>query len=73
MNNQVLINKTDMNGDYTTVYFTVPSLNIDSQMKISNDDFVKQINQGGYKALGIYLLQQLDDGIQAMLRGDIDG
>lgn len=69
MNSQVLINRTDMDGDYTIVYFTVPSLNIDSQIKVSNDDFIKQVGIGGYVQLGLFLLQQLDDGIQNILNG----
>lgn len=67
MNNQVLINRTDMNGDYTTIYFTVPSLSIDSQMKVSNEDFIRQLGIGGYAQLGLFLLTQLNRGIQDII------
>lgn len=67
MNRQVLINRTDMNGDYTTVYFTVPSLNIDSQMQVLNEDFIRQLSIGGYTQLGLFLLNQLDKGIQDII------
>lgn len=64
----VLINQTDTSHGETTIYFIVPSLNIDSQYKMSSDEFVKQLGEGGFKGLGNYILKQLDIGIQALLK-----
>ena len=68
MNGNVLINKTDINNGETIVYFTVPVLNLDGQAKITSADFVDQIANGGYDALGKYLLQQLCTNIQGLLK-----
>ncbi|WP_270333006.1 hypothetical protein [Ligilactobacillus acidipiscis] len=67
MDDKVLINRTDMDGDYTIVYFKVPSLNIDSKMKVLNVDFIKQLSIGGYAQLGLFLLNQLNKGIESLI------
>lgn len=72
MNSDVLISKTDVEDNYTTVFFTVPSLNIDSKIKVENDTFIKQVSSGGYRQLGVYLLKELDKGIQNLIRGSSD-
>jgi len=66
-NNDVLINKTDIDNDNTIVYFTVPSLNIDSRLKITNDEFTNQMSIGGFKQLGHYLIEQLEIGLNNLL------
>lgn len=66
---EVLIKRTDTNGDKTTVYFLVKSMYIDSEMTMDNEEYIKQISEGGFKQLGKYLMQYLVDGLQGLLKG----
>lgn len=67
MNNYVLINSTENNNNNITIYFTIPSLNIDSQATITQDTFAQQISLGGFNQLGVYLVELLDKGLQGLL------
>lgn len=65
----VLINRMDREDDKNTVvYFMIPSLNIDSQMKVPTDKFMALLAEGGYAGLATYLMEQLDVGLQALLK-----
>lgn len=67
MNSDVAINRTTTDKDGITVYFTIPALNIDSQYHMTNDEFESQMSIGGFKQLGHYLVEQLENGLNAML------
>lgn len=64
----VLINRMDNEDKNTVVYFTIPSLNVDSQMKVPSDKFVSLLSEGGFVGLEKYLMEQLDLGLQALLK-----
>lgn len=64
----VLINRMDNEDKNTVVYFTIPSLNVDSQMKVPSDKFVSLLSEGGFIGLEKYLMEQLDVGLQALLK-----
>lgn len=64
----VLINRMDNEDKNTVVYFTIPSLNVDSQMKVPSDKFVSLLSEGGFIGLEKYLMEQLDIGLQALLK-----
>lgn len=66
--NNVLINRMDNEDKNTVVYFTIPSLNVDSQMKVPSDKFVSLLSGGGFIGLEKYLMEQLDTGLQALLK-----
>ena len=66
----VLINRMDNEDKQTIVYFTIPSLNIDSQMKVPSDKFVSLLSEGGFIGLEKYLMEQLNVGLQALLKDD---
>lgn len=67
MDNYVLINSTENSNNNITIYFTIPSLNVDSQATITQDIFAQQISLGGFNQLGIYLVELLDMGLQGLL------
>lgn len=64
----VLINRMDNENKQTVVYFTIPSLNVDSQMKVPSDKFVSLLSEGGFIGLEKYLMEQLDTRLQALLK-----
>lgn len=64
----VLINRMDNEDKQTVVYFMIPSLNIDSKMRVPSDKFVSLLSEGGYAGLATYLMEQLDTGLQALLK-----
>lgn len=63
----VLINRTEQIPDGIVVYFTVPSINIDSQLQMTNNIYIEQISNGGFVQLGKFLLQELNQSISALL------
>lgn len=64
----VLINRMDNEDKNTVVYFTIPSLNVDSQMKVPSDKFASLLSEGGFIGLEKYLMEQLETGLQALLK-----
>lgn len=68
MNSGVSINEMRINGDMVNIKFFVTSLNIDSQFNMDKQEYLTTLNDGGFVGLGRYLLQQLDNGIQALLK-----
>jgi hypothetical protein len=68
MNGEVSINEMRINGDMVNIKFFVTSLNIDSQYNMDKQEYLKTLNDGGFNGLGKYLLEQLDSGIQALLK-----
>lgn len=68
MNSNVLINKTNIDGDSITVYFMIPALNIDSQYQMTNKDFQEQMSIGGFKQLGYFLIETLENGLRNMMK-----
>ena len=64
----VLINRMDNEDKNTVVYFTIPSLNVDSQMKVPSDKFASLLSEGGFIGLEKYLMEKLDIGLQALLK-----
>lgn len=70
MNLDVTIERTDLANDSTTVYYSIKGLNISGNMKLLNTDFQKAVGDGGYTALGTYILQKLYDQLGNALDGD---
>lgn len=69
MDNNVIINKTENRDGNIIVYFLVPSLSIDSHLSIDNKVFEDLMYKGGFSQLSLYLVEQLDVGLQALLKG----
>lgn len=63
----VRINKTDARDNNITIYFTVPTLSIDGEHQLTKKEFEDQMSIGGFKQLGRYLIEQLENGLSAML------
>lgn len=70
MSLEVTIERTDLANDSTTVYYTVKGLNISGNMKLLNTEFQKAVGDGGYTALGTYILRQLYTQLGSALGGD---
>lgn len=64
----VLINRTEQTPDGLVVYYTIPGLSVDSQLQMTNDQYIDEIQSGGFIALGQYILKQLDIGIQGLIK-----
>lgn len=70
MSLDVTIERTDLANDSTTVYYSIKGLNISGNMKLLNTDFQKAVGDGGYTALGTYILQQLYNQLGNAVEGD---
>lgn len=66
-NSDVRINKTDARDNNITIYFTIPKLSIDSEYQLTKEEFENQMSVGGFKQLGHYLVEKLENGLSAML------
>lgn len=68
MEENVIISRMENNSGKTTIYFMVPSLNIDSHYAMETDRFTSVLTSGGFSGLAQELLKELDTGIQALIK-----
>ncbi|HJE97086.1 MAG TPA: hypothetical protein K8V00_05640 [Ligilactobacillus acidipiscis] len=67
MNEKVYIARTAINGDNTSVDYSVYQLNINGTMIMTNDEFVEAIADHGYVGLGNFILKKLDEQLGALI------
>lgn len=65
--NNILITGTRTNGNTIYIDYTIPSINIDGTAEMTNDEFVEKL-QGGFSSLGNYILEDIVDRINSLLK-----
>lgn len=68
MEENVIISRMENNNGKTTIYFMVPSLNIDSHYDMETNKFSSVLTSRGFSGLAQELLKELDNGIQALIK-----
>lgn len=66
-NEKVYIARTAINGDNTSVDYSVYQLNINGTMMMTNDEFVKAISDHGYVGLGNFILKKLNEQLDSLI------
>lgn len=67
MSEKVYIARTAVNGDNTSVDYSVYQLNINGTMTMTNDEFIKAISDCGYIGLGDFILEKLSKQLSTLI------
>lgn len=70
MSEKVYIARTAVNGDNTSVDYSVSQLNINGTMMMTNDEFAKAISDHGYVGLGNFILKKLNEQLDALISNE---